>query len=207
MKCRKCQREITEGINYCSNCGAPVKRSGRLTLWQLLKRGLPVIFLAVVMILGGMGLGGIFQRNPQKQELPSPTAAEKIDWIATLREDLYSEDSALTRAMAEAVTLKLVGVNEESITVEVTCPDVYEGAMQWFMNVSDENYSDQALEDALLELLKGETSTTTFELPFDAEGSPYCTDAFLDAASGGVRKFYTALTAMLIEEMEASIHE
>jgi hypothetical protein len=91
--------------------------------------------------------------------------------------------------------------------VEVTAPDVSDAALEWFEAVSEDDYSDQALEDTLLELLKGKTTTATFVLPLDAQGKPYTTGEFLDAASGGVRKFYAALTVMFMEEMEANAND
>ena len=207
MKCWKCEHEVAEGINYCGNCGAPVNQKVHLTRWPLTKKRLLVLLIAAVMILGGMALGGVFETDPLKQELPAPTAAEKTDWVSILRKEIYTEDSDLSRAMEEAVKMKLVSENHSGITIEVTAPDVSDKALEWFQSVSESEYSDAALEEVLLELMNGETYTASFLLPFDAHGKPYITGEFLDAASCGTRTFYSALTAMLIEEMEESVNE
>jgi flagellar basal body-associated protein FliL len=170
-------------------------------------RLLPILLILAALIIGGVVLGIFLYANQQEDEPSEPAAAEKTDWIAILREELYSEDTPLTQAMADAVTLKLVDESETSITVEVTAPDVSDAALEWFEAVSEDDYSDQALEDTLLELLKGKTTTATFVLPLDAQGKPYTTGEFLDAASGGVRKFYAALTVMFMEEMEANAND
>lgn len=207
MKCWKCEHEVTEGINYCGNCGAPVKQKVHFTRWPLLKKRLPVLLIVAVMILGGMALGGIFKTDPRKQELPAPTVTEKTDWVSMLREEIYTEDSDLSRAMEEAVKMKLVSENDSGITIEVTAPDVSDKALEWFQSVSEAEYSDAALEALLIELVEGESYTASYLLPFDAQGMPYITGEFLDAASCGTRTFYSALTAMFIEEMEESINE
>lgn len=165
-----------------------------------------LVLFAAILILAAAVFGIYLHMNRPEAE-PDDAAAEKTDWIALLREELYSEDTALTRAMAKAVTLKLIDESETAITVQVTGPDVSDAALAWFRNVSEEEYTDQALEDTLLELLEGEKITATFEIPIGTDGNPRCTDAFLDAASGGVRTFYTALTVMFMQEMEASVHD
>ena len=65
MKCWKCEHEVTEGINYCGNCGAPVNQKVQLTRWPLLKKGLLVLLITAMTILGGMALDSqkiIFER-------------------------------------------------------------------------------------------------------------------------------------------------
>lgn len=171
------------------------------------KRKILLAVIAVILILAAAAAGIFLHRSQPEDEPNDRVAAEKTDWIAMLQEELYSEDSALTRAMSKAVTLKLVDESETSITVQVTAPDVSDAALAWFTSVSEEDYSDQALEDTLLELLEGEKTTATFVLPLDAQGKPYTTGEFLDAASGGVRKFYAALTVMFMQEMEANAND
>ena len=171
------------------------------------KRKFLLVGIAVILIAAA-AVAGIFLHRSQPEDEPDDhIAAEKTDWIALLREELYSEDTPLTKAMADAVTLKLVDESETSITVQVTAPDVSDAALEWFEAVSEDDYSDQALEDTLLELLEGEKTTATFVLPLDAQGRPYTTGEFLDAASGGVRKFYAALTVMFMQEMEANAND
>lgn len=199
---------MPEGIKYCGNCGVHMNRAVHFFQWLFSRKGLPVLLILAALILGGAAWALLSRAPEEDRPGPGPgSSAETTDWIAMIREELYCEDTALTRAIADAVTLTLVSESDTGITVEVTAPDVSDAALEWFLNVSEEDYSDQALEDTLLELLKGETASAVFELPFDHDGKPYLTREFLDAASGGVRNFYAALTAMFIEEMEGSINE
>lgn len=196
MKCWKCKSDMPEGLKYCGNCGVHLNRAVYFAQWLFSKKGLPLLLILAAVILGG-ALWGIL----------SHTAAPGTDWIAMIRSDLYSEDSTLTRAIDKAVTITLAGEDKDSITVEVSAPDVCDAAVEWFLTVSDEDYSDQALENTLLELLKGRTTTASFTLAIGPDGKPDYPDDFLDATSGGVRDFYAALTAMFMEEMEASVNE
>ena len=206
MRCWKCKQEMPEGLKYCGNCGVHMNRAVHFFQWLFSRKGLPVLLILAALILG-CAAWALLSTAPPETVYDPGSDAEQTDWIALIRAELYSEDTALTQAMADAVSMKLVSRSDTGITVEVTAPDVSDAALEWFLNVSEEDYSDQALEDTLLELLKGETTTAVFELPFDSEGKPYLTNEFLDAASGGVRNFYAALTAMFIEEMEASVNE
>ena len=134
-----------------------------------------------------------------------PQAQEQIDYISIIRSDVFSEDSVLSQRMAEAVTLTLDSKTDEAIRVTVTAPDVCAEALAWFDSVSEADYSDEALEAKLLELMAGTQVTAQFELPVCGETVTY-NDAFLDAVSCGVRDFYGSLTAKVIQEMEARIN-
>jgi len=157
---------------------------------------LTAVLLCLTLLLSFTGCGV----KPSEQ-------VTETDWITVIRADLYGEDSALSRAMDKAVELKLTGADGDTVTVEVTAPDVSGEVLEWFLSVSEEEYSDAALESLLLKLLKGDTTTAVYELPIGSDGKPRYTDPFLDAASCGVRKFYSALTAMFMDEMEANTDE
>ncbi len=136
--------------------------------------------------------------NPKPQE-------EDVDYLAMIRAQLQTEDTELSRAMDRALELHLEQVQQDSITVTVTAPDICQGTLDWFNAVSEEDYSDEALTGTMIDLLRGEPRTNTFTLQLQGERILY-TDEFLNAASCGVRRFYTALTVMLMEEMEASVN-
>lgn len=131
-------------------------------------------------------------------------ALPQVDWEAVIRADLYGQDSPLSRAMGEAVTLSAAQTEVGVITVTVTAPDVSDGAMEWFLAVSEADYTDAALEAQLLALLADTPAqTASFTLAVDANGRPAYTDSFLTAASCGVRTFYAKLSGMLLQEWEA----
>lgn len=162
--------------------------------------------LALLLVLAGCGRQGQDTPDafmPEDTEAPSQ-APEQVDYLAIMRRELFNRDTPLNAAMAEVVELTLDSVGEGSITVTVTAPDVCEGTLAWFEAVSEEDYSDEALDQQMMTLLEGERQTRQFVLEVQAETIVY-TDEFLDAASCGVRQFYTALTVMLMEEMEASV--
>lgn len=126
------------------------------------------------------------------------------DYIGLIRADLLSGDTELTRAMDKALSFTLDEVSDASITVTVTAPDVCQALLDWFDAVSDADYSDEALAQQMLTLLEGKPLSRQYTLEL-RDGAPVYTDGFLNAVSCGTRQFYTALTARLMEEMEASI--
>lgn len=152
--------------------------------------------LLVMVLLAGCSGGG-------KKEETKPALQGNVDYLSTIRADLLTEDTELSHAMDQALTLQLDQVQEDSITVTVIAPDICQGTLDWFNAVSEADYSDEALTETMLELLEGQPQTNTFTLSVAGEEITY-TDEFLNAASCGVRRFYTALTVMLMEEMEAS---
>lgn len=130
----------------------------------------------------------------------------KIDYISIIRAEVFDSDSELTKKMSEKVKLKLDSVTENSILITVTAPDVSSDAIEWFNLISDEEYSDEALNNKLIELMSGKAESVQYELRVNGETVKY-TDEFLDAVSCGVRDFYGTLTAMFIQEMEASVND
>lgn len=160
-------------------------------------RKLTALLLALLLL----ALTGCGSKNAGSSA-SDPTDA--VDYLSLIRTDLFSEDTTLTQAMSDAVTLTLDSAEESSITVTVTAPNVCADTLAWFDAVSDEDYSDEALTEQMLSLLEGDAQTQQFTLTVE-DGAIVYTDDFLDAASCGVREFYTALTVRFMEEMEASI--
>ena len=161
-------------------------------------RKLTALVLAV-LLLALTACGG-------KDSTPAPQPSQGPDYITLIRSDLLGENSDLTRAMDEALTFTLDEVTDTAVTVTVTGPDICQELLAWFDTVSDEDYSDEALSRQMLALMEGETQSRQFILEL-REGNLVYSDDFLNAASCGLRQFYTALTTQLMEEMEASLHE
>lgn len=129
-----------------------------------------------------------------------------IDYSSIIRAEVLPTDSPLSKAIAEAVTLKVDKIEEGQITLTVTAPDITADALAWFDSVSEADYTNEGLETQLLTLLKGEKTARSFTLEVEGEQVRY-TDEFLSAASGGVRPFYAILSARLLDEMEASVND
>lgn len=159
-----------------------------------------IAILLVTVLLTACGGGG-----GKQEETKPPLQFTDVDYLSIIRADLLTEDTELSHAMDQALKLQLEQVQEDSITVTVIAPDICQGTLDWFCAVSEKDYSDEALTETMLELLKGQPKTNTYTLSVSGEKITY-TDEFLNAASCGVRRFYTALTVMLMEEMEASVN-
>lgn len=141
-----------------------------------------------------------------KDSAPTPQPSQGPDYITLIRSELLGENSDLTRAMDKALTFTLDEVTDTAVTVTVTGPDICQELLAWFDAVSDADYSDEALSQQMFALMEGKAQSRQFTLEL-REGNLVYSDDFLNAASCGVRQFYTALTARLMEEMEASVNE
>ena len=158
------------------------------------KRRILPLLLALVLVFSGC--------SGRK----SKTTENGTDYLTIIRQDLYGQDTELNRAMERSVSLKIVRVEEDSITVTVTAPDVCQEALNWLETVSDEDFTEQALRQKLISLMEGKPQSRQFTLKLQ-DGNVIYTNDFLNAASCGVRRFHTALEVMLMEEMEESIDD
>ena len=156
-------------------------------------RSLLALILAVLLLAGCSGRKGKSTEND-------------TDYLAVIRQDLYGQDTELGRVMERVVGLKIDKVEGDRITVTVTAPDVCDEILSWFEGVSDEDFTEEALNQKLLSLLEGKKISAQFTLELQ-DGNILYTNDFLNAASCGVRRFYTALEVMLMEEMEESIDD
>ena len=158
-------------------------------------------FLAILLILPVLCICGCRKSD----DFADYVDIDQPDYLGQIREDLFAEDTVLAQTMNETVAFYLDEVTEQTITVTVVAPDVCDEAISWFQAVSEEEYTDHALEEKLIELMAGEMMESQFILDIYAEEIIY-TDEFLDAASCGVRDFYGKLTAMVIAEMEENLN-
>ena len=170
------------------------------------KQRVLILLLAAVLLLSFTGCKKKPAPTTSGNSTQVPEIPAQTDYISIIRADVFSADSALSQVMAQYVTLTLESKTDDTILVAVTAPDVCADALAWFDAVSEADYSDEALEAKLLELLEGEPATARFELAVCGDTVTY-TDEFLDAVSCGVRDFYGALTAKVIQEMEASVND
>lgn len=152
-----------------------------------------VALLLCVLCLAGCG-----------KAQPAPEVEE--DYTTQIREELLNKKSKIEKKVARVLELQQEEAGADYVIVTVTAPYIYEDLLDWFENISDADYSDAAMEDQILELLKGKSQSKQFTLELQ-DGQPVYTEEFLDAASCGLRRFYATLTAMLMEEMEASVND
>ena len=148
-------------------------------------------------------------QQTEEEERTEDNAAEfdfrAYDWQALIESELFDE-SDLSMELRSLVTLEVTDVTAAEITLEVTAPDIYEDLTAWFNSVSDAEFSVEALDAKVRELLAGETKTQEFALPYDLVGGTpmlYYSEECLHAASGGMLTFYYDLYADMVEEVEA----
>lgn len=125
------------------------------------------------------------------------------DWDALLQRELFDE-SELGAEIAAAAELEVTAVTATELTVAVRAPDVYADITAWYGAVSDADFSVEALDAKLQELLGGEAKEQTFVLPYELTGDmPFISypHDFLNAVSCGILDFYYDLYAEMDSEL------
>ena len=119
---------------------------------------------------------------------------EPVQWAEIISTECLSGETAAEKAIAQAVTISAEETSEGVITVTVKAPDVYNGLMAWMNEVSEDKYSDEALEAKFLSLLSEAVPVeSTVELSFtkseDGQKIEY-TQEFAELISCGMLRFY-----------------
>lgn len=152
------------------------------------------LFFAVVLILAVL-----FQAGCSKKDQTG------TDWEQIIRTDFFSGDSGLEQAMAEAVSVK-VRQDGEVLTVTVKAPDICDDLLSWMESVSDAEFTESAMEEEILRLLK-KTDKTVGDYVMgcseeDGTAQIAYTAEFGEAVSCGLTRFYAEVTERILEEME-----
>lgn len=132
---------------------------------------------------------------------------QEWDWDQIILSDHFSDNSTLDKVVAEEVSFE-VKEDGGQLSVTVMAPDICDDLMLWIETCPDNEFSEAALEDEALRLLrttkKEETAhilsyslvDETVEIAYTAE--------FVDAVNCGLNRFYAEVTQLALEEMETS---
>ena len=130
------------------------------------------------------------------------------DWEQIIRTDFFSGETPMEKAMAEAVSFK-VKQDGEQIAVTVTAPDICDNLLNWMDAVSDDEFTESAMEQEILRLLKESKKTeVTYTLNCSGEGESAeiaYTSEFGEAMTCGLTRFYAEVTQRILEEMEGNV--
>lgn len=159
------------------------------------KRSLFLIIICTIILL--------LQTGCSKEDQVNST-----DWDQIIHTDFFSGDSTIERAIAESVSFK-VKQEGEQVAVTVNAPDICVELLNWMEFVSDEEFTEAAMEQEILRLLKESKKTeTTYTLNCSGEGETAeiaYTSEFGEAMTCGLTRFYAEVTQRILGEMEGNV--
>ena len=133
---------------------------------------------------------------------------QAFDWESKIKADFFAGNSEMEKAITAAVTFE-VKQEEETLLVTVKAPDICDGLLGWMEQVSDEEFTEAAMEQEILRLLK-ETAPVerNYDLDYIIDGETgeirYSAE-FTDAMSCGLNRFYAEVTQRILDEMGGNI--
>lgn len=94
MKCKKCNKEIKEGVQFCESCGTKVKATSVRTSKQNVVKGLAVIVIIVSVVIIVSALSSP-KSNKDESALSTtqsiaPTNVELASYVKTVLDDHIS---------------------------------------------------------------------------------------------------------------------
>ena len=151
-------------------------------------------FLIIVLVFALL-----FQTGCSKEE-----QTQGADWEQIIQTDFFSGNSAVEQAIAEAVSVKIKQDGDQLI-VTVKAPDICEGLLNWMEIVSDEEFTEAAMEQEILRLLE-ETDKAEVDYVMGCSGEGDMaeiayTSEFGEAMSCGLARFYAEVTQRILKEM------
>ena len=131
-----------------------------------------------------------------------------FDWESKIKADFFAGDSEMEKAITAAVSFE-VEQEEDKLLVTVKAPDICDGLLEWMEQVSDEDFTETAMEQEILRLLKeSKAEKNTYELDYTIEGEvgqiSYSAE-FTDAMSCGLNRFYAEVTQRILDEMGGNV--
>ena len=131
-----------------------------------------------------------------------------FDWESKIKADFFAGDSEMEKAITAAVSFE-VEQEEDKLLVTVKAPDICDGLLEWMEQVSDEDFTETAMEQVILRLLKeSKAEKNIYELDYAIEGEvgqiSYSAE-FTDAMSCGLNRFYAEVTQRILDEMGGNV--
>ena len=127
-----------------------------------------------------------------------------FDWESKIKTDYFDGDSEIEKAIDASVIFEVKQENDK-LLVTVKAPDICDGLLEWMEQVSDEEFTEAAMEQEILRLLKDTAAEkNTYELSYVIDGEvgqvSYSAE-FTDAMSCGLNRFYAEVTQRILDEM------
>lgn len=142
-----------------------------------------------------------------KAEAPTSSLSEQkvvIDWEGIIKADFFAGDSEMEKAITAAVIFE-VEQKDDTLLVTVKAPDICEGLLEWMEQVSDEEFTEAAMAQTILRLLKeAAPEEHTYDLDYiivEEIGEISYSAEFTDAMSCGLNRFYAEVTQRILDEM------
>ena len=131
-----------------------------------------------------------------------------FDWESKIKADFFAGDSEMEKVITAAVSFE-VEQEEDKLLVTVKAPDICDGLLEWMEQVSDEDFTETAMEQVILRLLKeSKAEKNTYELDYVIDGEvgriSYSAE-FTDAMSCGLNRFYAEVTQRILDEMGGNV--
>lgn len=150
-----------------------------------------VVFAAVILIIIGA-------KNRQQKAQDDLTT-----WEDRITSQVFNPSSELERKIADKVSISVKSVTEDAVTLTASAPDICDELTAWFDTVSDEDYSDDALEKEACALLeKTDVSEKEFTLQIGDDGEAEYSTEFVEYIGCGMFQFYRQLSDAISDALE-----
>lgn len=166
------------------------------------KSAIILCILTVVLVVLGVGVN-LLRSAPEPQ--PAAPVMETNTLINHITAELLSGGSALELGIAKAVAMSVTEQTADKIIIEVSAPDISTGLIEWMESVTEETFSEAALEETSLRLLSESPPVVQeFELELrdeDGVATPVYTGEFAGALSCGLLTFYEEANQRMVNEL------
>lgn len=161
-----------------------------------------VIYLFLLCFLVSSMFAGC---KPKAQSEDVPRIPD-INWEEKIHEETIFQETAIDKAMADAVTIKVSDVTEDTVSVIVTAPDIGDEIIAWYDSIPENDFSETAMETELIRLIsesKPEEATLTLNYVYKPTEEVIInyTNAYYNEIYCGIAAFYDYAMAGLYEEV------
>ncbi len=126
-----------------------------------------------------------------------------IDFEAVLRSEAFNETEGFSNALNEVVVFENFVAENNILSFQVNAPYIYDDLLSWFE--SQEDISDDLMDQKIGELLNGEKRVVIVNLKYEVQGDAVIfdyTNEYLSAVGCGIREFYAYLYDCIIGGIE-----